>query len=305
MRLLLSFLLLCVSANAGGFGFKVGVDAQVINWRNRAAADVGFIRENGIYYTALSSELVLNRYVSLLRAAGLYPGPIKHANLFVGRKFPSDGIADIRTPGIPIIADAGNGSDSSPSGGAASLWTYSEDTGLARPAGSGYLNTGFVPSVDCSNGTNMHFSVWVVTSSTEAVWTLGATDVTGGWSWGLVGPSYPSLGTRLDLIGTDTGAADSGGHGYYIGDHAGANAVLYKNGSVHHTVSNANTEVNRDTYPVTIFALNCPACGGAGVQGTSKTLGCYTLGTGLGAAGASALYGITTNVLIGMLGRSL
>ncbi len=228
----------------------------------------------------------------------------------MGPNIGNNGIQSLYPVGHPLIDDWGYNMGNLNSLGVPEdftpnvngTWSYSPAGGLANPNAL-YLNTGVVPSSAFASGTNMHFSLYIITANNQDVWSIGATDASGGLTWGLVGPGYSGIGDRLDLIGAGVNAADSapGNHGYYIGTHVGTDALLYKNGSLFSSNGVASSAVSTINVPITIFALNCPPCGGIG-QTTTKTFGSYTIGTGFLPADIAVMQGVTSYVMT-TLGR--
>lgn len=246
---------------------SVTLDSEVSDWVARVIANSGTVSN--------ATTTLVNTFMVGIKAAGIR-SKILRCNLFCG-----DQVAAAKTP---LIKDKGAAYDTDLVGGG-SGWTYVETGaggGLNRNLGAGSsraLDTGFIPANDLAADNDAHLSVYVVTGSTESTWACGVQDALAN-DWGLVGPSYTAVGTRLDCWkpGTPNNIIPNS-NGYFIGNRVSADAALYLNGGLlQNSVAPGGNRVV--TYKMVFFGVNLTGTE-LGPQRSTKTQAGYTLGTGL------------------------
>ncbi len=310
IRFLTSLLVFCAVSAHAAFGFRLGMDAKVLNWNYRNGyINVQGTRDQGLLVPTPADLVLASEFMRAVREAGLYPGKMLRYNLFMGPSIGSNNITSLYTVGIPLIDDVGfNNANRNVFGAvddytpvANNVWRYSVSGGLDRNGAAGaYLSTGLVSSNAFTSGTNNHVSLWVITANNEDVWAMGASDATGAISFGMLGPGYSGgIGTRLDLYGGGSSTADVSptNHGYYIGNKAGTAAVLYKDRAAFSTNAAASALYASVVAPTLVFAVNCPPCGVPPTLPTSKALGAYGIGLGLTATDIVYLDGAVARVM--------
>src|SRR5689334_3074422 len=284
-RFLVTFYLLvssfCLTANAGRVVFP-GYDWQVMDWNNRCNTNVGTLLP--------STRLAATQFMRDVRNPGLYPGKIKRLNLICGNYTGATTDFGLGSVQVPIVIDKGTSADKNTLN---RNWTYAEQGiggGIKSGVGTNsFLDTGLVPSTDITSLNDMHTAVYVTSGNNEVGMSMGVTTPADnlhsiyqmpGW---VDAHYYCALANETQYAQ----AACNINAGFFLGSRTGATTLnSYTNGVAF--TSNGGASGSLPT--ASIFILARHAVSPSSDNQSTKTLGGYSIGTGLTAAETLAYY---------------
>lgn len=259
-------------------------DEEVDGWVTRAAANTGNV-------SAATAEAAC-QFMTAIKAVSGLRAKIKRLNLFAGDDYTHGiGMFNFGAVQVPLIKDVGSLLDESLNSDTANS-TYAENVGIRFNTGTGF-NTNIDASVSFTVN-DFHYGIYSLEANAQV------TNGTGGIS--APDPANHAAFMRINAAGTTLGVigsfasannyasgVDVSGKGLYLMTRASAaNVQLYREGVIFAT--SVNTAGALPTAPTGSLVIMYLQNQGVPQDLMIKTVGGYTIGTGLTAADQLALY---------------